>query len=62
MNNILFTEKEFTKGVIKIRKSKKNRSLNGKKERSTKGQRWTHNRYKDRVTLSSNQSVNDSMK
>jgi hypothetical protein len=39
MNNILFTEKEFTKGVIKIRKSKKNRSLNGKKERSTKGQR-----------------------
>ena len=62
MNNILFTEKWSTKGVIKIRKSKKNRPHNGKKERSTKGQRRTHNRYKDRITLSSNQSVNDSMK
>jgi hypothetical protein len=68
INKILVTkeELEYTKGVIRIRNSKKERLHNGQKKKSTKGhttihKTWTH-KTKHGVKLNTNQSVNDSRK
>jgi len=65
MNEIIVTNEEFddTKGVFRIRKFKKNRQHNGKKKVQNDKQRSTKHTHhtKDRITLNTNQSINDSI-